>query len=65
MTTTTTTKGLRGFAAMDPAKRREIAARGGASVPSEKRSFSKDPALAARAGAIGGSVGRTSSTETL
>ncbi|MGH6993698.1 MAG: KGG domain-containing protein, partial [Caulobacteraceae bacterium] len=28
----------RGFAAMDPERRREIASRGGASVPSEKRS---------------------------
>jgi hypothetical protein len=45
----------RGFAAMDPEKRREIARRGGAAVPFEKRSFSQDRQLAARAGAKGGS----------
>jgi general stress protein YciG len=44
----------RGFAAMDPVKRKEIAARGGGSVPAEKRSFSKDRALAASAGKAGG-----------
>jgi len=37
----------RGFAAMDPERRREIARRGGASVPSEKRSFAQDRDLAA------------------
>jgi hypothetical protein len=35
-------RGRRGFAAMDPERRREIARKGGASVPSEKRSFAKD-----------------------
>ena len=40
----------RGFAAMDPERRREIARRGGASVPSEKRSFAQDRDLAATAG---------------
>jgi uncharacterized protein len=44
----------RGFAAMDQAKQREIASKGGQSVPSEKRSFSKDPELAAQAGRKGG-----------
>ena len=44
----------RGFAAMDQAKQREIASKGGQSVPSEKRSFSKDPGLAAQAGRKGG-----------
>jgi hypothetical protein len=43
----------RGFAAMDPARQREIARKGGASVPDEKRSFSQDrdspPLPAARA----------------
>ena len=34
-------KSNRGFAAMDPEKRREIVARGGASVPPAKRSFPK------------------------
>lgn len=44
----------RGFAGMDPEKRREIARRGGESVPNEKRSFSRNPALAAEAGRRGG-----------
>jgi general stress protein YciG len=48
-------KSKRGFAAMDPERRREIAARGGASVPAEKRSFSKSRDLAASAGRSGGS----------
>jgi general stress protein YciG len=43
----------RGFAAMAPDVRREIARKGGASVPSEKRSFSQDRALAAAAGRAG------------
>ena len=47
------TKQRRGFAAMSPEKQREIAARGGAAVPAEKRAFS-DPALAASAGRKGG-----------
>ncbi|WP_442897015.1 general stress protein [Enterovirga sp.] len=44
----------RGFAAMDDGKQREIAAKGGASVPPEERSFSKDHKLAAEAGRKGG-----------
>ncbi len=44
----------RGFASMDPARQREIARKGGASVPSEKRSFSQDRSLAANAGRKGG-----------
>lgn len=44
----------RGFASMDPARQREIARKGGASVPSEKRSFSQDRSLAASAGRKGG-----------
>jgi len=39
---------------MDPARQREIARKGGASVPSEKRSFSQDRDLAATAGRKGG-----------
>jgi general stress protein YciG len=54
----TKTKSRRGFGAMSVEKRTEIARKGGAAVPAEKRSFSKDPALAARAGAIGGRFGR-------
>ncbi len=45
---------LRGFASMDAAKQREIARKGGRSVPAEKRSFSRDPKLAAEAGRKGG-----------
>jgi general stress protein YciG len=44
----------RGFAAMSPEKRREVARKGGASVPSEKRTFAKNKELAASAGRIGG-----------
>jgi general stress protein YciG len=47
----------RGFAAMDPALRREIARKGGRSVPARKRSFARDPALAAEAGRKGGARG--------
>jgi len=48
----------RGFAGMDPERRREIARRGGASVPSEKRSFAQDRDLAANAGRKGGAASR-------
>lgn len=51
-------KALRGFAAMDPEKRRAIAIKGGASVPAHKRSFALSPKLAARAGRIGGENSR-------
>lgn len=53
-----TGRGRRGFAAMDPARRREIARKGGASVPGEKRSFARDRDLAANAGRKGGSSSR-------
>lgn len=43
-----------GFALMDPEKLREIARRGGAAVPAEKRSFYKDRDLATDAGRKGG-----------
>jgi general stress protein YciG len=39
---------------MDVERRREIARKGGASVPDEKRSFSQDRDLAAAAGRKGG-----------
>lgn len=52
-------RGKRGFAAMDPEKRREIARRGGAAVPADKRSFAKNRDLAASAGAKGGSSSRS------
>jgi uncharacterized protein len=41
---------LRGFASMDVEQQREIARKGGANVPHEKRSFARDRALAADAG---------------
>jgi hypothetical protein len=43
---------------MDPERRREIARRGGASVPSEKRSFAQDRDLAATAWRKGGAASR-------
>jgi len=46
----------RGFACMTPERRREIAARGGAAVPHEKRSFFKDRDLATAAGKVGGAT---------
>lgn len=53
------TETKRGFAAMDPEKRREIARKGGASVPGEKRSFTRDRDLAANAGRKGGTANRS------
>lgn len=47
-------KSKRGFASLSPEKRREVAAKGGASVPDGKRSFSRSIALAKAAGAKGG-----------
>lgn len=44
----------RGFASMDAEKQREIARKGGKSVPNGKRSFSQNRELAARAGRKGG-----------
>lgn len=44
----------RGFAAMDQAKQREIARKGGANVPRDKRSFAQNRQLAAEAGRKGG-----------
>ncbi len=47
-------KSKRGFASMDPKKQREIASKGGRSVPAEKRSYAQNPELAAKAGRKGG-----------
>lgn len=44
----------RGFAAMDQEKQREIARKGGANVPRDKRSFAQNRQLAADAGRKGG-----------
>ena len=50
----------RGFASMSPEKQREIASKGGRSVPSDKRSFSQNRDLASHAGRKGGQTsGRT------
>lgn len=52
--TETEKKRRRGFAAMDDEKQRDLAAKGGRSVPPGKRSFARDPSLAAEAGRKGG-----------
>lgn len=44
----------RGFASMDAERQRQIASKGGQSVPGEKRSFSQNRQLAAEAGRKGG-----------
>lgn len=43
---------------MTPERRTEIARKGGASVPGAKRSFAKQPELAARAGRLGGEASK-------
>ena len=50
----------RGFASMDAARQREIASKGGKSVPAEKRSFSLDRELASEAGRKGGQASGSS-----
>jgi general stress protein YciG len=47
-------RSTRGFASMDQTRQRDIARKGGESVPNEKRSFSLNPKLAAEAGRKGG-----------
>jgi general stress protein YciG len=49
-----TPKKKQGFASLSPERRREIARKGGKSVPAEKRSFSQNAELASSAGAKGG-----------
>ena len=51
--------GKQGFASMDAAKQREIASKGGSSVPAEKRPFSRSHELAAAAGRKGGEASHT------
>lgn len=46
-------KQKRGFALLSPERRKEIASRGGKAVPSEKRAFALNPALASIAGKKG------------
>jgi general stress protein YciG len=48
----------RGFAAMTPERRREIASLGGSATSPSNRSFSKDRTLAADAGRKGGMASR-------
>jgi general stress protein YciG len=51
----------RGFAALaisDPARLREVARMGGASIPAEKRAYAVDRDLASRAGTKGGRASR-------
>lgn len=48
------TKIKRGFASISPERQREIASKGGRSVPAERRSFSQNPELAVEAGQKGG-----------
>jgi general stress protein YciG len=52
-------KSKRGFASMSPEKQREIASKGGKSVPGDKRSFSQNRDLAAQAGRKGGQMSGT------
>lgn len=51
----------RGFASMSPERQREIARKGGQSVPSEKRSFSQSRELAQEAGRRGGAISKPGS----
>jgi general stress protein YciG len=44
----------RGFASMSEERRREIASKGGKSVPAEKRYFAQNTAFASEAGRKGG-----------
>jgi general stress protein YciG len=44
----------RGFGSMDRERQREIARKGGASVPRQSRTFARDPELAVEAGRKGG-----------
>lgn len=49
-----TTPKPRGFAALSPERRKEIARMGGKSIAPDKRAFSQNRVLASRAGKIGG-----------
>ncbi|KAA5610961.1 KGG domain-containing protein [Rhodovastum atsumiense] len=52
-------RGRQGFASMDAARQREIASKGGSSVPPEKRPFARNHELAARAGRKGGQTAQS------
>lgn len=49
-------KSKRGFASMSPEKRAAIASKGGKAVKPENRAFSKNRALASKAGRKGGAL---------
>jgi general stress protein YciG len=51
-------KSKRGFASMTPERQREIASMGGKAVPNASRTYSRDPALAAKSGRKGGQAVR-------
>ena len=53
-----TTKKLRGFAALSPERRLEVARKGGAAVNPENRSFSRNKDLAISAGRKGGEASK-------
>jgi len=53
------TTSKRGFASMSPEKQREIASKGGQSVPAGKRSFAQNRELASQAGRKGGQTSHT------
>jgi len=57
-TTPDQAKSKRGFAAMSPERRAEIARKGGLSVKPENRSFSQSRELASTAGRKGGSASK-------
>jgi len=54
----------RGFASMTPERRLEVARKGGAAVPREKRSFAQNSDLAREAGRKGGSMSHKNRKET-
>lgn len=54
----------RGFGSLSPERRAEIARKGGASAPGEKRSFSTNSELAREAGRKGGSASHLRREET-
>lgn len=56
-------KSKRGFASMSPERRKEIARKGGNSVPKEKRFFYQDRIAAQEAGALGGAKKKDKSTD--
>lgn len=52
-----------GFSLLTPEQRRELGAKGGASVAPHKRAFSRNRELASSAGAKGGAAGKKTAGE--